>query len=132
VHDASGAAHPELHDSDLPRGRIPGTWGPSVSESNPVNVKKYVLWGAVIGLVAGVVEPMISALGDPDYWNRVVIFYLPFGFCGWLFGAVGGYVIAKRVERRRRQREASGRCRTCGYDLTGNVSGRCPECGTDL
>jgi len=20
-------------------------------------------------------------------------------------------------------------CRTCGYDLTGNVSGRCPECG---
>ncbi|MEE8171219.1 MAG: hypothetical protein V3T70_11795 [Phycisphaerae bacterium] len=23
-----------------------------------------------------------------------------------------------------------GRCRHCGYDLTGNVSGRCPECGT--
>jgi hypothetical protein len=22
-----------------------------------------------------------------------------------------------------------GRCPTCGYDLTGNVSGRCPECG---
>jgi len=21
-------------------------------------------------------------------------------------------------------------CRSCGYDLTGNVSGRCPECGT--
>jgi hypothetical protein len=23
-----------------------------------------------------------------------------------------------------------GHCRTCGYDLTGNVSGLCPECGT--
>jgi|tagenome__1003787_1003787.scaffolds.fasta_scaffold17314810_2 hypothetical protein len=22
-----------------------------------------------------------------------------------------------------------GRCASCGYDLTGNVSGRCPECG---
>ena len=23
-----------------------------------------------------------------------------------------------------------GRCRSCGYNLTGNVSGVCPECGT--
>lgn len=23
-------------------------------------------------------------------------------------------------------------CRSCGYDLTGNVSGRCPECGVDI
>ncbi len=23
-------------------------------------------------------------------------------------------------------------CRTCGYDLTGNVSGRCPECGREV
>lgn len=28
-----------------------------------------------------------------------------------------------------RRRPAAGCCRTCGYDLTGNVSGRCPECG---
>jgi hypothetical protein len=25
-----------------------------------------------------------------------------------------------------------GRCATCGYDLTGNVSGRCPECGIPI
>lgn len=24
---------------------------------------------------------------------------------------------------------SAGRCETCGYDLTGNVSGTCPECG---
>ena len=26
----------------------------------------------------------------------------------------------------------TGRCRQCGYNLTGNVSGRCPECGTPI
>ena len=35
---------------------------------------------------------------------------------GWLW---------RRGLRRRRE----GRCRQCGYDLTGNVSGVCPECG---
>ena len=30
---------------------------------------------------------------------------------------------------RRWRRRRRGRCVTCGYDLTGNVSGVCPECG---
>jgi len=25
-----------------------------------------------------------------------------------------------------------GRCRGCGYDLTGNASGICPECGESI
>ncbi len=25
-----------------------------------------------------------------------------------------------------------GRCRGCGYDLTGNASGICPECGATI
>jgi hypothetical protein len=25
-----------------------------------------------------------------------------------------------------------GKCRECGYELTGNVSGRCPECGRSV
>ncbi len=29
----------------------------------------------------------------------------------------------------RDRRAPQGRCRKCGYDLTGNVSGVCPECG---
>ena len=29
-----------------------------------------------------------------------------------------------------RRRFAIGRCLSCGYDLTANVSGICPECGT--
>ena len=31
-----------------------------------------------------------------------------------------------------RKRELKGRCRKCGYNLTGNVSGVCPECGTEV
>ncbi len=36
--------------------------------------------------------------------------------------------------RQRRRLAISPRaiCRSCGYDLRGNVSGRCPECGTDI
>lgn len=29
-------------------------------------------------------------------------------------------------------RQRSGRCRACGYNLTGNVSGVCPECGAPI
>ena len=32
--------------------------------------------------------------------------------------------------RQDREKLQPGKCRQCGYDLTGNVSGRCPECGT--
>ena len=32
----------------------------------------------------------------------------------------------------RRRRPRPGHCRSCGYDLTGNVSGVCPECGTHV
>ena len=31
--------------------------------------------------------------------------------------------------RRRMELTRGGRCRRCGYDLTGNLSGTCPECG---
>jgi hypothetical protein len=30
----------------------------------------------------------------------------------------------------RRKHRGKGLCRSCGYDLTGNVSGTCPECGS--
>jgi hypothetical protein len=42
-----------------------------------------------------------------------------------LLRVVSGLLKAVRVRRR-----ARGRCRSCDYDLTGNVSGVCPECGT--
>lgn len=44
------------------------------------------------------------------------------------YGAVGGaigYWICLSLKRKQRE----GQCRTCGYNLTGNMSGVCPECG---
>jgi hypothetical protein len=38
--------------------------------------------------------------------------------------------VAAILIARRKNFVDSGQCRTCGYDLTGNVSGVCPECGT--
>ena len=31
-----------------------------------------------------------------------------------------------------RPRREPGFCRSCAYDLTGNISGTCPECGTPI
>ena len=33
---------------------------------------------------------------------------------------------------RRNRRISAGHCRSCGYDLTGNVSGKCSECGKPI
>ena len=46
-------------------------------------------------------------------WIPLVVVAIPTGFL-W---------------RRERKRPRPGHCRSCGYNLTGNVSGVCPECG---
>jgi hypothetical protein len=49
----------------------------------------------------------------------------------WTGGGLLGYGVHQLwgAVRRRSPRYKPGRCRSCGYDLTGNVSGVCPECG---
>ncbi|MDB5297629.1 MAG: hypothetical protein JWO31_3612 [Phycisphaerales bacterium] len=60
------------------------------------------------------------------------------GVLRWASGAVvaaglAALVLWDQVElralRRLLLRELPGRCRGCGYDLTGNASGACPGCG---
>ena len=46
-------------------------------------------------------------------WMLIGLFLVPTAFLWW----------------RDRRVAPPGHCRSCGYDLTGNVSGRCPECG---
>lgn len=57
---------------------------------------------------------------------RVII---PLWFPLLLFGAYPTLVLVTKPFRRRRR---PGRCPTCDYDLTGNVTGICPECGEKL
>jgi hypothetical protein len=48
-------------------------------------------------------------------------------------GLAGVWDVARRRwHARRADAESHPTCRTCGYDLTGNVSGVCPECGTTI
>lgn len=51
-------------------------------------------------------------------------------------GALGAFLYPLyRIGRRRSLRArffAKDVCRSCGYDLTGNVTGVCPECGTAI
>ncbi len=50
-------------------------------------------------------------------WLLVVGVALPIGILLWLWPD---------------RRTKAGFCKTCKYDLTGNVSGVCPECGTAI
>ena len=45
--------------------------------------------------------------------------------------AVGTSLFAVFLDRKWNTSKA-GRCKGCGYDLTGNVSGTCPECSMDV
>jgi hypothetical protein len=50
-----------------------------------------------------------------------------------LIGCANIYLsVLQHRNRRERRRMREGRCRKCGYDLTGNRSGICPECGTTV
>ena len=64
--------------------------------------------------------PLPNPLG-PILWAVVkpLVFIMPLVAVWTLYQCV----------RWRRADRATRSCRTCGYDLTGNVSGVCPECG---
>ena len=55
---------------------------------------------------------------------------------GWSWIVIGlgtwAAFLYYRDLRNRFHREDKIHCRSCAYDLTGNVSGVCPECGTKI
>lgn len=50
----------------------------------------------------------------------------------YLLLPAAGWLALTLIARHRDRRRAASACRSCGYDLTGNVSGVCPECGTPV
>ena len=63
----------------------------------------------------------LSIWDDHDYFDLTVVLWAP------LLLMTTATVLLWRWERRIRLR---GHCKSCGYNLTGNISGVCPECGT--
>ena len=88
----------------------PSTPGPFFYSSN------YVPWERV-GLL-----PRADFRTWPGSPTRRYIIWIPF----WipLSASLAGFFLL------RPKRRSSHGCRSCDYDLTGNVSGVCPECGT--
>ena len=64
------------------------------------------------------------------YSNDGVKVGLPY----WLLIGLFAILPCRRIVIHRRERQLAmlGRCASCGYDLTANVSGICPECGTPV
>ncbi len=54
---------------------------------------------------------------------------LPLGIGNLPIAFLVAVIVGIPVHRKRRQRMLLGHCRSCGYNLTGNVSGVCSECG---
>jgi hypothetical protein len=66
----------------------------------------------------------------PTSWAKVWL--IPTWLLALAFGLLPGIRLARAANRYRLAQQSwrKGKCLTCGYDLTGNVSGTCPECGT--
>ena len=56
----------------------------------------------------------------------------PFGFHAPLWFPFLIFFIPSLMLYRRSRAHPPGHCKTCGYNLTGNVSGVCPECGVKI
>ena len=93
-----------------------------------------------------------QVIGDSGLGNRLGVhvewwpmsrYPAPYANAGWRVSAPYWFLFAicslwpfftcmRVVTLRRQGRARTGRCKQCGYDLTGNVSGICPECGAPL
>ena len=79
----------------------------------------------VLGMVSigCVFAPMLIAIGivrrlpAEGAWFYLCLFSIP-GALGIIFNGV--------------RHDKPGHCKTCGYNLTGNVSGKCSECGAPV
>ena len=76
-------------------------------------------------------DTLLKRLGFDVFWEPPLKqILLP----AWAVAAPAAVPVAfwaiRAVRRRRRSRRHL--CRSCGYDLTGNVSGVCPECGISV
>jgi hypothetical protein len=79
----------------------------------------------LIFAAACIVVDVCGAALDPGRNNTMRMLFLL--LAGIPLTAVAAWTLKGWFAQRRKR--PHGTCRTCGYNLTGNVSGVCPECG---
>jgi hypothetical protein len=78
-------------------------------------------------LIVGIVSALVSEQRASEAWLGLL--------CPWIANLLllGGTGLAGEAARKRRAHDHFAiHCRSCDYDLTGNVTGVCPECGTPV
>lgn len=98
--------------------------------------RRSCLYGAVAGLSVGVTRQVwLSNLGrlfsSPWRWLEAMAETL-FPILVLAFGCLVAWLAGRLVFGRLIIVDSAAACRSCGYNLTGNVSGICPECGAPV
>ena len=104
-----------------------GAWHASSAGGHPLVYSLYGVLAAAffsMRLAAGGVSFILS--DDEVFVRGTVCIACPIATA---FLASYAAVLRWNLERRRSER---GICKTCDYNLTGNLSGICPECGTAI
>lgn len=69
----------------------------------PLSIRKHVLWGAILGTVAGVLDALLFTIGPWYFWEGLTLRFLEIGVFGCVVGPVVGLALAlaRRAQRRR-------------------------------
>ena len=94
-----------------------------------MRLARTILIFSFAGLLVGLAEAALTAIGSQSFWRTATLHFLQAGFGFPFLGALVGYIVWAR-RRRKLCRELEGLCSKCGYNLTGLTESRCPECGT--
>ena len=99
-------------------------------------------FGIVRGSVGFVVESTPSLpdgfnlishrFGARDWWPRVISNTSERGILLPIWMIIVPLLFSSVILWYRNRMPPSGHCRSCDYDLTGNVSGKCSECGKPI
>jgi hypothetical protein len=111
-----------FHGDELPGWQVIGspslTWWRQV-----VDQRSWATLRDLLGLsLPGATSRAFGCSGRITYWHE---YAMPLWAPSLLFATLAIFLF-----RRDRERPGPGHCRSCGYNLTGNLSGICPECGT--
>ncbi len=122
IHEDRGWLFLGVNESSYVENGVRTEWG------NPAGWEYAEQSGSSSGALDGW-SLRLNPLGGPTTSSRGFSVVVPFWFLFLL--STGLFLLAHRRWMKSR-RPPGPHCKSCGYNLTGNVSGVCPECGTAM